>query len=51
MFLNVVTSTLQLYFLPKSVRHCGLMYATQLNRRSVAWVSGGSPLAIAGLSL
>ena len=25
MVLNVVTVTLQLYFLPKSFRHCGLM--------------------------
>ena len=25
MFSNVVTSTLQLYFLPKSFKHCGLM--------------------------
>ena len=25
MVLNVVTSTLQLYFLPKSFRHCWLM--------------------------
>src|ERR1700748_1433983 len=51
MFWNVVTSTLQLYFLPKAFRQSGLMYATQLNSRNVAFCSGASPLLIAGLSL
>src|SRR5215467_2313015 len=50
MFSNVVSSTLQLYFLPKSFMHCGLRYATQLKIRSVAFFSGARPLAIGLLS-